>query len=460
MSQPLQSLVYKTLGVGQGKVFSVELPRSNDASVAQRIKQYCKQLDRPCLVVDGASVDKNNLLSKLQNLFGIQQKSDGFKASNYRIITKLIRSHRTGVLCVNDAHLMSSNGEQLLGQLVHYARKHKLAWKFYFLSKRSDEASQLNSSFGVQKSLMWNEREGDWFFVEKADASPNIRNNKASLLKGVIIALAIFAAIYVFLHNQPEPRKISDIGSLVSANVDVTSTEISEVSEYDPLGMDSLNQRGAEFDKAMAELNTDTAVSGFVDQHEKSLSDAIVQAVNDGDVTRYMQLLSQNREALNGVNEHGESLLVMAVIAKQKPMIDEILRVSSNVNHQDKHGRTALFYASISGQIDVVRALINYQADVNLESKLFKTPLMGAIHNNHQDVAKLLISHDAKIDSQDHSGWTAMFYAVWNSRLDLVDLLLESGANVTLLDQSGNNLKQVASMRGSNEFQTQLNARL
>lgn len=454
MSQPLQSLVYKTLGVGQGKVFAVELPQSHDESVAQRIKQYCKQLDRPCLVVDGASVDKHELLSKLQNLFGIQQKLDGFATSSYRVITKLIRSHRTGVLCVNDAHLMNAEAEKLLSQLVQYARKHKLAWKFYFLSKRSDQASQLNSSFGVQKSLMWNAREGDWFFVEKADVVTNIGRNKASLIKCIATALAVLAGIYLFLHNQPEPKKILDIDSSVSMHSD------ERYRDFVPFHFETSHLSGGKENLKDAGINSNTALTVFSKAPESVLPDSIVQAVNDGDISRYKQLLLQNKGALRGVNEHGESLLVMAILARQELMVDEILSVRSDVNHQDKDGHTALFYASISGQIEIVRMLIRYKSDVNLASKLFKTPLMAAVHNHHYDIAKLLISNGAKINSQDHSGWTAMFYAVWNSRLDFVDLLLENDADVGLLDESGNSLKQVAIMRGNEEFQSQLNARI
>lgn len=430
MSQPLQSLVYKTLGLGQGKVFSVELPESNDTSVANRIDDYCRELSRPCLVVNGKTVNKKNLLSGLQNLFSMKNKSAAFNTSTLRSITQIFRNHRTGVLCVNGAELMNQEAEQLIAQLVHYARKHKLTWKFYFLSKRSSEATELNSSFGVQKSLMWSARQGDWFFVEKADISDNDVDKPRPLwMNKWLIAVVVCIGLYLYLASQPKPKYIRNMNT--------------SLPQQQPLMMSDLSFQNDN-------VNGDLSVI---------LPASILNSVIQGDLESFKRLSKQNEGVLNGVNEQGENVLIIAVMAQNDTIVDEVLTSSINVNHTDPHGRTALFYAANTGQTSLVKKLLSAGSDINQQSQLFKTPLMAAVHNNHVDVAMLLIESGAKTELPDHSGWTAMFYAVWNGHIELVDLLLANGASLKVLDKSGNDLKQVAQMNGSDEFLTAFNKR-
>lgn len=434
MSQPLQSLVYKTLGMGQGKVFSVELPKSDDLSVANRISDYCRELSRPCLVVNGETVDKQSLLSGLQGLFSMKKKSVTFNMSTSRSITKLFRNHRTGVLCVNGAELMSHEAEQLMAQLVGYARKHKLTWKFYFLSKRSNEASVLNSSFGVQKSLVWSARQGDWYFVEKADIGDNEADKPKPLLNKWLLAVVAGIALYLFLSSQPSPKYIRNVNNSLPSKQSFLMTEppLNDVAE------------GGEVKNGLP----------------MTLSASILSSVIQGDLSAFKSLFQQSENILTGVNAHGENLLIVAVVAEQGEIVDEILTSPIDVNHHDSHGRTALFYASSTGQTNIVKKLLSAGADINHQSNLFKTPLMAAVHNKHVSVASLLIERDAKTELPDHSGWTAMFYAVWNGQLELVDLLLANGASLKVLDKSGNGLKQVAEMNGSEAFLEAFNKRI
>ena len=229
MSQPLQSLVYKTLSADHGKVFSIELPRANGFLVAQKIEGYCQQLDRPYLVVSGNALNKKILLTKLQGLFSQGDRVCGFKPSRVRAITDILRRHRDGVLCINDAQSMTPDGERVLLELVSYVRKHKLSWKFYFLSKRSEEASQLNLSLGVQKSLMWSEKHNDWFFVEKADVNGESSLQKVPMVKWVSVTAIVLFAIYLFLYTQPKPR----INNGINQHMKVNAGSDYPTSEYD-----------------------------------------------------------------------------------------------------------------------------------------------------------------------------------------------------------------------------------
>lgn len=211
MSTALKSLIYKSLQVGQGKVFSIELPTQKSIIVTDEIKRYCDQHERKCLVVDGNHLSMDKLLVGLRSLFYKQVESYGFSLTKYSALKTLLKRHQTGVICVNKAHLMSHETRQFLTKFVRFTKKNKLAWKFYFLTLRSEDAVQLNDQFKIKKRLLWNQREADWFFVEKTELpsfDPNAAKNKVKIVTSVAVVALVLICVFWFISSQPSPKKL------------------------------------------------------------------------------------------------------------------------------------------------------------------------------------------------------------------------------------------------------------
>ena len=104
---------------------------------------------------------------------------------------------------------------------------------------------------------------------------------------------------------------------------------------------------------------------------------------------------------MGGVDIHAstvrDSPLHLAILAKQKGMLQLLLEKGANVNVRDFDGKSALHYAVVSDQKDAI---------------------------------KLLLERHADIDARDSAGHSALYYATKNRLVDLRILLLQNGAKI------------------------------
>jgi ankyrin repeat protein len=169
-------------------------------------------------------------------------------------------------------------------------------------------------------------------------------------------------------------------------------------------------------------------------------------------------LLAREPALLQSRNEHGDSPLLAAVYANQRPLFDWLIERGAAVGlfeatalgkagtvrdllaenpalaaTYSHDGWTPLHLASFFGHRDVAGLLLDHGAPIDARSKSARfardnTPLHAAAANRQTGVAELLIERGADINARDGSGFTPLGLAA-NSRNDmLVMVLLERGA--------------------------------
>ena len=132
---------------------------------------------------------------------------------------------------------------------------------------------------------------------------------------------------------------------------------------------------------------------------------SLVEACNEGDISKVRKLLDEGRVSVHDTTEEGESLLSLACSAgyfelaqvnglslRHGLLVKLILRPC---NHEDK----------LSNSCVLLKVLLAMRA--NVEDRGMKgdcTPLMEAASAGHNEIVKLLLSHNAEVNAQSSSG--------------------------------------------------------
>lgn len=145
-------------------------------------------------------------------------------------------------------------------------------------------------------------------------------------------------------------------------------------------------------------------------------------------------LLEGEPDLLHCRNEHGDSPLLAAIYANQRPLFEWLIERGAAVD---------LFAATALGQAGTVRDLL--AEDPSLATSYSHdgwTPLHLASFFGHRDVAGLLLDHGAPIDARSKSerfarANTPLHAAAANRQTAVAELLIERGADVNARDGSG-----------------------
>jgi len=126
-----------------------------------------------------------------------------------------------------------------------------------------------------------------------------------------------------------------------------------------------------------------------------------------------------------------------------------ISELNADVNAKDVHGNTPLIVAVIAGNLEHVRHLIARGADVNTENDDGNTPLIFSVHTTmNANLAQLLIASEADVDVMNNERETALMYAAWTGQAEVVRLLIKNGANVDVKNSDGNTALTLAESKG------------
>ena len=121
--------------------------------------------------------------------------------------------------------------------------------------------------------------------------------------------------------------------------------------------------------------------------------DKLVIRVAEQNLTKIKELVKQGYDLNAPYNEHGFTPFTLAVAQKfQVSFINELIKLSGDINQPIKDGRTPLMLSCISRKYpNVLKLLIKYEADVNAQDKNGFTALMQVLRLNNLSEKKAFI---------------------------------------------------------------------
>ena len=131
---------------------------------------------------------------------------------------------------------------------------------------------------------------------------------------------------------------------------------------------------------------------------------SLVEACNEGDISKVRKLLDEGRVSVHDTTEEGESLLSLACSAGYFELAQVnalslrhglLVKLLFTCNHKDK----------LCNSCVLLKVLLAMRA--NVEDRGMKgdcTPLMEAASAGHNEIVKLLLSHNAEVNAQSSSG--------------------------------------------------------
>lgn len=104
------------------------------------------------------------------------------------------------------------------------------------------------------------------------------------------------------------------------------------------------------------------------------------------------------------------------------------LAAGMNPNALNSDGKPALVVATLAGNETMVDQLLDGRADVNIKTKDGQTPLMGTAVNGNTRIVNILLSRGADLNVKDSHGFTALMYADGAKNSDVRAVLVKAGA--------------------------------
>ncbi|NGX31623.1 MAG: Phosphocholine transferase AnkX [Chlamydiae bacterium] len=110
------------------------------------------------------------------------------------------------------------------------------------------------------------------------------------------------------------------------------------------------------------------------------------------------------------------------------------------INNKNKDGQTLLHLALLAKEphYDLIKNLIKHKVNINAQDKTGLAPLhltVGAKGNKVSDILHLLLQNNARIDIQDHMGKMPLHHAVENAHLEAIENLIQYKANTKIRDK-------------------------
>lgn len=136
--------------------------------------------------------------------------------------------------------------------------------------------------------------------------------------------------------------------------------------------------------------------------------------------------------ALHPLNKHNQTPFLYALYKniKDKPILEFLLQLTTNINCHDTHGNTPLHFASYNNNADIALLLIKNGADVTYRNTMGMCPMHIAAFEGHEDVmTNLCFSNGMQttgLRMKDRHGRTPLRIACINHRKEIIKIILRA----------------------------------
>ncbi|XP_035661357.1 ankyrin repeat and death domain-containing protein 1A-like isoform X1 [Branchiostoma floridae] len=195
-------------------------------------------------------------------------------------------------------------------------------------------------------------------------------------------------------------------------------------------------------------------------QRNTSLSMELIEAAEEGEVTRIQRLVKRGADVNVGdPDRQGNSALHQAVLKGHADVVQLLLNAGSQINIKNQDGDTPLHCAASSNMQGILKLLVNYSGcSINAKNYHGDTALHCSARCGHTDVARHLISLPGiQVNMKNNLGYTALHISAAACRCDLVNMFLEDdGCQLDSRNKHGNTPLHEAAMNGCVDVVRQL----
>jgi len=207
-----------------------------------------------------------------------------------------------------------------------------------------------------------------------------IRNDQAEIARALLTAKTSYAGIHRALLMAIQ-KDMEDLSNML-------------IERDSKLGSVDNKKRSALWHSADRGLKKTSALlinSGKIDINSQDSNGygALAQAVKNGHLAMVSLLINKGADVTLRTNA-ANTLIMLAILAKNPDIVELLLTRAGDVNAQDHIGDTALMLAAGSAQNEVVEMLIEAGADLQLRNKEDLNAFQIANNSGHQVTAEII----------------------------------------------------------------------
>ena len=234
-------------------------------------------------------------------------------------------------------------------------------------------------------------------------------------------------------HAVPEGKELSE----------AVDQELESVSEQ----KQQLEQESPSDVEAGLQTEASAIHADATQPDEATLVALFLSAARRGDTAEVERLLALG-VGINSTDDEGCSALIAASGGGQPVVVNQLLEAGAAgaVDLVNIHGETALLIAAQNGSVDVTELLLKAGAKVNMIDHDGQSAILNAARLGHANIINQLVDSDAELNPD--SGEMPLHVAAENGHVDVVHLLLEGGADVDKADSYGNTALMNAAVAG------------
>lgn len=180
-----------------------------------------------------------------------------------------------------------------------------------------------------------------------------------------------------------------------------------------------------------------------------ALSQAIHEAVKNGDFAKVKILLEKNNKIVNLKDSNNNTPLHIAADGGYKEIAELLVENGAEINAKNVYGHTPLHLAVFSNQENMVSFMIAKRAKIDIKNAFSLTPLqLVAQQTGNVEIAKLLIHNGADINIKNDFGEPPITSAAWMGFREFVNLLIDKGAEIPKTGRKNRDMVMFAASEG------------